>query len=52
VPEKDGRWARSQLPETGVGTYASSVDDRQFIVLIVALSALSVMLLGLALFVV
>jgi hypothetical protein len=51
VPGKDGRWARSQLPRTDVGAYASSVDDRQFFVLIVALSALSVTLLGMALFV-
>jgi hypothetical protein len=52
VPAKDGRSARSQLSGTGVGVYASSVDDRQFFVLIVVLSALSVMLLGIALFVV
>jgi hypothetical protein len=39
------------LPGTDVGAYASGVDDRQFLVLIVALSTLSVTLLGIVLFV-
>jgi hypothetical protein len=50
VPGKDGRWPELQLPGIRLGGYGSGVNDRQFLFVIVALSALSVVLLSIALF--
>jgi hypothetical protein len=50
VPGKDGRWPELRLPGIRFGGYASGVNDRQFLFVIFALSALSVVLLGIALF--
>jgi hypothetical protein len=50
VPGKDGRWPELRLPGIRFGDYALGVNDRQFLFVIFALSALSVVLLGIALF--
>jgi hypothetical protein len=50
VPGKDGSWLESHLPGTLTEAYAPGVNDRRFILLICTLSALSVMLLSIALF--
>jgi len=50
VPERDGRWPQLRLPESCVVAYAPAVNDRLYFFLILTLSALSVMLLGVALF--
>jgi hypothetical protein len=50
VPQKDGRRPELRLPGICIGGYASGVNDRQFLFAIFALSALSVLLLSIALF--
>jgi len=50
VPEKDGRWPELRLPGSCVVAYAPRVNDRQYFFVILTLSALSVMLLSVALF--
>jgi hypothetical protein len=50
VPQKDGRWPELRLPGICFGGYASGVNDRQFLFAVFALSALSVVLLSVALF--
>jgi hypothetical protein len=50
VPGTDGSWLELRLPGACAGVYVSRVDDRRFLFLIFALSALSVVLLSIALF--
>jgi hypothetical protein len=50
VPGEDGSWPELRLPKTLTEAYAQGVNDRRFILLICTLSALSVMLLSIALF--
>jgi hypothetical protein len=50
VPASDGSRPELWLPGTRIGAYAPGVDDRRFLFLIFALSALSVVLLSIALF--
>ncbi len=50
VPETDGRWPQLRLPELCAVAYAPRVNDRQYFFVILTLSALSVMLLSVALF--
>jgi hypothetical protein len=50
VPAIDGSWPEFWLPGTRIGAYVGDVDDRRFLLLIFALSALSVVLLSIALF--
>jgi hypothetical protein len=50
VPEKDGSWPQLPLPPTRFAPYGRGVNDRRFLFVIFALSALSVVLLTMALF--
>jgi hypothetical protein len=50
VPEKNGSSPQLPLPQVRFGPYAPGVNDRRFLFVIFALSALSVVLLSIALF--
>jgi hypothetical protein len=50
VSRKDGRWPRLRLPDMRPGAYAPTMSDNQFLVSILAIGALTLLLVGVALF--
>jgi hypothetical protein len=50
VPGTDGRWLQLRLPEAHPGAYAPTMSDNQFAFSVVAIGALTMLLVGVALF--